>query len=104
MKNIMKTNSENDKLIETVDAIDIARDKIQAIDGIINRWRDCMKSVDYYKQIAELYYMLKANPKHNAVAEYAREKYGSGLGKKYFDTQPQNRGNEQSGKNDSAKD
>ena len=68
----MKTDSENDKLIETVDAIDIARDKIQAIDGIINRWRDSMKSVDYYKQIAELYYMLKANPKHNAVAEYGR--------------------------------
>ena len=104
MKNIMKTDSENDKLIETVDAIDIARDKIQAIDGIINRWRDNMKSVDYYMQIAELYYMLKVNSKNDAVAEYAREKYGSGLGKKYFDTQPQNRGNEQPGKNDSAKD
>ena len=104
MKNIMKTDSENDKLIETVDAIDIARDKIQAIDGIINRWRDCMKSVDYYKQIAELYYMLKANPKHNAVAEYAREKYGSGLGKKYFETQPQNIGNDKSDGNDNVKD
>ena len=100
----MKTDSENDKLIETVDAIDIARDKIQAIDGIINRWRDCMKSVDYYKQIAELYYMLKANPKHNAVAEYAREKYGSGLGKKYFETQPQNIGNDKSDGNDNVKD
>lgn len=63
-----------------------------------------MKSVDYYKQIAELYYMLKANPKHNAVAEYAREKYGSGLGKKYFVTQSQQRGNEQYGENDNAKD
>lgn len=100
----MKTDSENDKLIETVDAIDSARDKVQAIDGIINRWRDSMKSADYYKQIAELYYMLKVNPKNDAVAEYLREKYGSGLGKKYFETQPQNRGNEQSGENDNAKD
>lgn len=104
MQNNMKTDSENDKLIETVDAIDSARDKVQAIDGIINRWRDSMKSADYYKQIAELYYMLKVNPKNDAVAEYLREKYGSGLGKKYFETQPQNRGNEQSGENDNAKD
>ena len=100
----MNTDSENDKLIEAVDAIDSARDKIQAIDGIINRWRDNMKSVDYYKQIAELYYMLKVNPKNDAVAEYAREKYGSGLGKKYFVTQSQQRGNEQYGDNDNAKD
>lgn len=104
MQNIMNTDSENDKLIEAVDAIDSARDKIQAIDGIINRWRDNMKSVDYYMQIAELYYMLKVNPKNDAVAEYLREKYGSGLGKKYFVTQSQQRGNEQSGDNDNAKD
>ena len=63
-----------------------------------------MKSVDYYMQIAELYYMLKVNPKNDAVAEYLREKYGSGLGKKYFVTQSQQSGNEQSGENDSAKD
>ena len=100
----MNTDSENDKLIEAVDAIDSARDKIQAIDGIINRWRDNMKSVDYYMQIAELYYMLKVNPKNDAVAEYLREKYGSGLGKKYFVTQSQQRGNEQYGENDNAKD
>ncbi|MDY4628874.1 MAG: hypothetical protein SO440_08225 [Prevotella sp.] len=63
-----------------------------------------MKTSDFFNRVSMLYKLLMEKSDMERLADYIRIKYGSGLGKKYFETQPQNRGNEQSGKNDSAKD
>ena len=51
-----------------------------------------------------LYKLLMEKSDMERLADYIRIKYGSGLGKKYFETQPQNIGNDKSDGNDNVKD
>ncbi|MCI6196472.1 MAG: hypothetical protein MR670_04485 [Prevotella sp.] len=63
-----------------------------------------MKTSDFFNRVSMLYKLLMEKSDMERLADYIRIKYGSGLGKKYFETQPQNIGNDKSDGNDNVKD
>ena len=62
-----------------------------------------MKTSDFFNRVSMLYKLLMEKSDMERLADYIRIKYGSGLGKKYFETQPQNIGNDKSDGNDNVK-
>ena len=100
----MQEKEEIEILKGIIAELNISENRIIEINRILGQWRDTMKTSDFFNRVSMLYKLLMEKSDMERLADYIRIKYGSGLGKKYFDTQPQNRGNEQSGKNDSAKD
>ena len=100
----MQEKEEIEILNGIIAKLNVSENRIIEINRILCQWRETMKTSDFFNRVSMLYKLLMEKSDMERLADYIRIKYGSGLGKKYFETQPQNRGNEQSGKNDSAKD
>ena len=100
----MQEKEEIEILKGIIAELNISENRIIEINRILGQWRDTMKTSDFFNRVSMLYKLLMEKSDMERLADYIRIKYGSGLGKKYFETQSLHRGNEQSGKNDSAKD
>lgn len=100
----MQEKEEVDILKGIIYELTISENRISDLQRTLDLWRDTMKTSDFYNRVFMLYKLLMEKSDMERLADYIRIKYGSGLGKKYFDTQSQQIGNEQSGENDSAKD
>ena len=100
----MQEKEEIEILKGIITELNISENRISDLQRTLDLWRDTMKTSEFFNRIFMLYKFLMVKSDMERLADYIRIKYGSGLGKKYFETQPQNRGNEQSGENDNAKD
>lgn len=100
----MQEKEEIEILKGIITELNISENRISDLQRTLDLWRDTMKTSEFFNRIFMLYKLLMEKSDMERLADYIRIKYGSGLGKKYFETQPQNRGNEQSGENDNAKD
>ena len=87
-----------------VDKLTISENRISELQRILDCFRETMKTSDFFNHVSMLYKLLVEKSDMVRLAEYIRIKYGSGLGKKYFETQPQNIGNDKSDGNDNVKD
>ena len=100
----MQEKEEIEILKGIIAELNISENRIIEINRILDQWRDTMKTSDFFNRVSMLYKLLMEKSDMERLADYIRIKYGSGLGKKYFETQSLQRGNEQSGENDNAKD
>lgn len=100
----MQEKEEIEILKGIITELNISENRISDLQRTLDLWRDTMKTSEFFNRIFMLYKFLMEKSDMERLADYIHIKYGSGLGKKYFETQPQNRGNEQSGENDNAKD
>lgn len=100
----MQEKEEIEILKGIITELNISENRISDLQRTLDLWRDTMKTSEFFNRVFMLYKLLMEKSDMERLADCIRIKYGSGLGKKYFETQPQNRGNEQSGENDNAKD
>ena len=100
----MQEKEEIEILKGIIAEVNVSENRIIEIKRILDQWRETMKTSDFFNRVSMLYKLLMEKSDMARLADYIRIKYGSGLGKKYFVTQSQQSGNEQSGENDNAKD
>ena len=100
----MQEKEEIEILKGIIAELNISENRIIEINRILDQWRDTMKTSDFFNRVSMLYKLLMEKSDMKRLADYIRIKYGSGLGKKYFETQPQNIGNDKSDGNDNVKD
>ena len=100
----MQEKEEIEILNGIIAELNISENRIIEINRILCQWRETMKTSDFFNRVSMLYKLLMEKSDMERLADYIRIKYGSGLGKKYFETQPQNIGNDKSDGNDNVKD
>ena len=100
----MQEKEEIEILNGIIAKLNVSENRIIEINRILCQWRETMKTSDFFNRVSMLYKLLMEKSDMERLADYIRIKYGSGLGKKYFETQPQNIGNDKSDGNDNVKD
>ena len=100
----MQEKEEIEILKGIITELNISENRISDLQRTLDLWRDTMKTSEFFNRIFMLYKLLMEKSDMERLADYIRIKYGSGLGKKYFETQPQNIGNDKSDGNDNVKD
>lgn len=100
----MQEKEEIEILKGIIAEVNVSENRIIEIKRILDQWRETMKTSAFFNRVSMLYKLLMEKSDMARLADYIRIKYGSGLGKKYFATQSQQRDNEQYGDNDNAKD
>ena len=100
----MQEKEEIEILNGIIAKLNVSENRIIEINRILCQWRETMKTSDFFNRVSMLYKLLMEKSDMKRLADYIRIKYGSGLGKKYFETQPQNIGNDKSDGNDNVKD